>query len=296
MIRSMTGFGRAAFELSGTTFEVEVRSVNHRYLDQRVKLPRVLAGLEAEVRELVQGRFGRGKVELVVSAPSSGSAAAAVRVDFDAAARYADAARELAERHGGAAEVDAATLLALPGVSRVVETDLDPAEAAPVLLRGVEQALDAAGKMRDAEGAGLDAEFRSRLGRITTLVDELDARSSIVQDAVRERLRKRARELETETGLLDEARLHQEIVFAADRLDVSEELSRLRSHIGQFLSTLDEAQPGAPVGRRLDFLLQEIGRESNTVGSKANDSELAHRVVELKTEHERIREQVQNVE
>lgn len=296
MIRSMTGFGRAAFELSGTVFEVEVRSVNHRYLDQRVKLPRMLAGLEADVRQVVQGRFARGKVELVVSAPANGPASADVRIDLAAAARYIEAAQELERRHRVGGRLDAATLLALPGVSRVGELEIDPTEAAPALLRGVEEALEAAGRMRDAEGAGLDREFRARLDRIVELVDELDSRSDVVQEGVRERLRKRARELESETGLLDEARLHQEIVLAADRLDVSEELSRLRSHVGQFLAILDAAEPGAAVGRRLDFLLQEIGRESNTIGSKANDADLAHRVVELKTEHERIREQVQNVE
>lgn len=296
MIRSMTGYGRAAFPLAGTAFEVEVRSVNHRYLDLRVKLPRVLASLEPAVRERVQGRFARGKVELLVSAPGNSTGGSEVRVDLEAAARYVEAARELGERHTVEPALDAAALLALPGVSRVSEPEVDPAEAEAGLLRGVDEALAAAGAMRDAEGEGLDREFRARLDRILELVDALDGRAGVVQEAVRERLRKRSRELESETGLLDEARLHQEIVLAADRLDVSEELSRLRSHVAQFQTTLDEAAPGHPVGRRLDFLLQEVGRESNTIGSKANDADLAHLVVELKTEHERIREQVQNVE
>jgi len=160
----------------------------------------------------------------------------------------------------------------------------------------VEQAIAATLRMRASEGEGLELEFRRRLGRVVELVDALEARSATVQVFVRERLRKRSRELEAETGLLDEARLHQEVVLAADRLDVSEELSRLRSHVEQFLGVLDTAEAGSPVGRRLDFLLQELGRESNTVGSKANDAEMAHAVVELKTELERIREQVQNVE
>jgi uncharacterized protein (TIGR00255 family) len=296
MIRSMTGFGRASFELSGTIFEVEVRSVNHRYLDLRVKLPRVLAGLEPAVREGVQGRFARGKVEVGVSAPGAGASAGQVQIDFDAAGCYVEAACELERRHGVAAALDASTLLALPGVSRVSEVEFDAALAGPALLSGVEEALAATIRMRDAEGEGLDREFRDRLARIVELVDQLDARSGSVQENVRERLRKRARELESETGLLDEARLHQEIVLAADRYDIAEELSRLRSHVGQFLATLDEAGSGAPVGRRLDFLLQELGRESNTIGSKVNDADMAHLVVELKTEHERIREQVQNVE
>lgn len=296
MIRSMTGFGRASFDLDGAAFDVEIRSVNHRYLDLRVKLPRVLASFEPAVRDCVQSRFARGKVEVGVSTPGTGPAAAQVEVDYEAAAHYVEAARELERRFQVEAALGAQALLALPGVARVSELAFDAAQAKPALLGGIEAALDAASSMRDAEGAGLDREFRDRLGRVTVLVDELAERSGSVGEAVRERLRKRSRELEAETGLLDEARLHQEIVIAADRLDISEEISRLRSHVTQFLSTLDEATAGTPVGRQLDFLLQEVGRESNTIGSKANDAEMAHRVVELKTEHERIREQVQNVE
>ncbi len=127
-------------------------------------------------------------------------------------------------------------------------------------------------------------------------VGSVASRSDLVRDAAKERLRKRAGQLELETGLLDEARLHQEVVMAADRLDISEEVSRLRSHISQFRSVVDSAGPDHAVGRRLDFLLQELGREANTVGSKANDAPLAHDVVELKSELERIREQVQNIE
>ncbi len=296
MIRSMTGFGRSAFEAEGVRFEVEVRSVNHRYLDLRVRLPRPLAAWEADVRERVQGRLGRGKVELSVTAPSGAAASAHVEVDFEAAERYIAAARELDARFDVGADLDVEDLLGLPGVARVVEADLATESAERALLVAVDEATEALARMREAEGANLDREFRERLETVEALTGTLSERSGSVQEATRERLRKRSLQLQEETGLLDEARLHQEIVFAADRLDVSEELSRLRSHVEQFRSTLDGAGAGKPVGRRLDFLLQELGREANTVGSKANDAELAHAVVELKTELERIREQVQNVE
>jgi len=296
MIFSMTGYGRASIELAETSFEVEIRTVNHRYLDLRVKLPRVLAPLEKSVRDCVQGRFARGKLELAVQASAGAPSASRVEIDYEAAGRYLEAAREIERRYGLAAELAADDLLGLPGVSRVVESSLDAAEHASTVLAGVEQALAATARMRASEGEGLEREFRQRLARVAELVEALEARSATVQVFVRERLRKRARELEAETGLLDEARLHQEVVLAADRLDVSEELSRLRSHLEQFLGVLDTAEAGSPVGRRLDFLLQELGREGNTVGSKANDAEMAHAVVELKTELERIREQVQNVE
>jgi uncharacterized protein (TIGR00255 family) len=296
MIRSMTGFGRSTIDLLGTAFDVEVRSVNHRYLDLRVRLPRVLAGLEPNVRERVQGRFARGKVEVSVQAPPGAAAATRIEVDYEAAGQYLAAAREIERRFGLGVDLDAEDLLSLPGVSRVVEDTLDGGEAEPALLAGVEEALAAAVSMRALEGEALEREFRERLDRVAALVADLGTRAGSVQEAVRERLRKRARELQAETGLADEARLHQEIVVAADRLDVAEEISRLRSHVDQFRSVLDAAEAGQPVGRRLDFLLQELGREGNTLGSKANDAEMAHAVVELKTELERIREQVQNVE
>jgi uncharacterized protein (TIGR00255 family) len=295
MIRSMTGYGRGTFELAGTAFDVEVRAVNHRFLDVRVRLPRALSALEPVVRDCVAGRFARGQVEISVQAPPGAAAGARVEIDLEAVGRYLQAAHEIERRFGIPGELEADDLLALPGVSRVVEAGVDPTESG-ALRAGVETALAAAVAMREAEGQGLDREFRERLARVADLVGSLEGRSGSVQETVRERLRKRARELEAETGLLDEARLHQEVVLAADRLDVSEELSRLRSHVGQFLAVLDGAAPDGPVGRRLEFLLQELGREANTIGSKANDAEMAHAVVELKTELERIREQVQNVE
>jgi len=296
VIRSMTGFGCAAFALAGARFEVEVRSVNHRYLDLRVRLPRILAGAENTLRERVGRRFARGKVELSVASPGGAAAACRVEVDYDAAGRYLEAARELQARFGLDPGLEVDDLLGLPGVARVVEAEVDPACAEQALLAAVEEALAAAVAMRETEGKGLEAEFRARLDRVAALVEDLEARSGTVREAARERLARRARELRAETGVADDARLYQEVVIAAERLDVAEELSRLRSHGEQFRSTLAAARAGDPVGRRLDFLLQELGREANTVGSKANDAQMAHSVVELKTELERIREQVQNVE
>jgi len=176
----------------------------------------------------------------------------------------------------------------------------EPALPAEVLERelpaAVGRALDSLDAMRTREGESLARDLRGRLARVCELGESIAARSGEVQEAVRDRLRKRAESLRQETGLLDEARLHQEIVLAADRLDVTEEVVRLRSHAAQFESILDEASADRPVGRRLDFLLQEMGREANTIGSKSADAPVAHQVVELKTELERLREQVQNVE
>jgi len=296
MICSMTGFGRASFEVGGIGFEVEIRSVNHRHLDARVKLPRPLAAREGEVKAQVQERLSRGKVDVTVQAAGGASAGSVLELDLEAASQYVEAARKLSAEHELAAELRMGELLALAGVARFAEAGLPAEELARGLEGAVARALDAVVAMRIAEGEALARELEGRLSRVQALVDAFTDRSDLVQQAVRERLRRRAEQLRDETGLLDEARLHQEIVLAADRLDVTEELVRLRSHVEQFRSILGEGGEGRPVGRKLDFLLQEMGREANTVGSKANDAPLAHDVVELKTELERIREQVQNVE
>ena len=295
MIRSMTGYGRAAFEVAGLGFEVEVRSVNHRHLDARVKLPRMLSDHEHALKALAQEKLQRGKVDIHIS-PASDTMPSRLEIDRAAAEQYVQAAADLREQYALAGELDVATLLGLPGVTRLVEPELAEKELATALASAVAQALDALDAMRLREGTALAEEFDGRLTRISQLTEELDSRADTVQEAVREKLRKRSQQLKQETGLLDEARLHQEIVIAADRLDITEELVRLRSHVEQFRSILDEADGSEPVGRRLDFLLQEMGREANTTGSKANDADLAHFVVELKTELERIREQAQNIE
>ncbi|MBW2712991.1 MAG: DUF1732 domain-containing protein [Deltaproteobacteria bacterium] len=181
-------------------------------------------------------------------------------------------------------------------MSRTIDVELPEEAVRSAIQSAVDQALDALEAMRAAEGENLEKDLRARLERIEELAAVLEARSGEVMQACKARLTARAKELSEEVGELDEARLHQEVVMAADKLDIVEEVVRLRSHVGQFLSIVDETERGRPGGRRLDFLLQEMGREANTVGSKASDASMAHSVVELKTELERIREQVQNIE
>jgi uncharacterized protein (TIGR00255 family) len=290
----MTGFGRAEFELEGAAFQVEVRSVNHRHLDLQVRLPRTMMRFEAELRRRLQGRFARGKVEVSVSG-RAGAGLETLRIDEEVAARYVRAARELGTRYGLSEQLDVQRLLALPGVARLAEPELSEAALGPALAAAAERAADDAAAMRRSEGQALARELESRLGRVDALVDALAGKADTVQAAARERLRKRAEQLAAETGQRDEARLAQELVWAADRLDVTEELVRLRSHTAQFRAALAAGADGG-VGRRLEFLLQELLREANTVGSKAADAPLAHLVVDLKTELERAREQVLNVE
>lgn len=298
MIRSMTGFGRASFEAVGLRFDVEVRCLNSRHLDLSVRLPRMLTPFEAEVRALVQKAFARGKTDLSVTLPSGAAPVSTLEIDLAVADRYVEAARTLAERHGLSAGLGAAELLALPSVARVVESELPGDALRAGLLAAVREGLAGAAAMRSAEGQTLERELRGRLERILTLAGAIEERSGLVQASVRERLRKRSEQLRLETGVEAEARIAHEIVLAADRLDITEELVRLRSHVEQFRAILEggERGTGEPAGRRLEFLLQELSREANTVGSKGSDASVAHLVVELKTELERVREQVLNVE
>lgn len=293
MIASMTGFGRAEFEVAGAGYQVELRSVNQRHLDLQVRLPRSLARFEPGLRRRLQPRFARGKVELSVNG-RPGAALEALRIDGEVAGRYVEAARELAGRHGLGGALDVARLLALPGVARFAEPELPEGEFESALAQAVDRAADATLAMRRAEGEALERDLRARLAELDALAAQVEERAGSVQAATREKLRKRAEQLAAETGLSDPARLAQEVVWAADRLDVTEELVRLRSHGEQFRAALAGGAGG--VGRRLEFLLQEMAREVNTLGSKGSDAPLAHLVVELKTGLERMREQVQNVE
>ncbi len=291
----MTGFGRAAREIEGVAFDVEARSVNHRHLDLRIRLPRILADRENAVKQRIQGKLSRGKVEVVVNlAPSA--APAKLVIDEEIAGQYVAAARALSQRHALTGALDVASLLALPGVTRVVETELDAERLGQAVDEAVDEAVRGLVAMRAAEGEALRVELEGRLATVVQLATAFEARSGEVVQAARQRLQKRAAQIRQDVGLTDDARLHQEIVIAADRLDITEELVRLRSHVVQFQDTMRAAGPENPVGRRLDFLLQELGREANTVGSKASDAALAQDVVALKTELERIREQVQNIE
>jgi uncharacterized protein (TIGR00255 family) len=290
----MTGFGTASFRMDGIAFEVEVRSVNHRHLDARVRLPRPLSSLESEVRARIQTRFGRGKFDCSVVTPE-GPPPAALEVDLEAARGYLRGARAL---HGEGVDGDlsVADLLGLPGVARFHEPEISTEVLRGALLDALNAALERLVAMRVAEGEALERDLLRRIARVSDLADELEARAGLVVEAARERLRRRTAQLQSETGLLDEARLHQEIVLIADRLDVAEEIVRLRSHVDQFRKLVDAGARDNPVGRRLEFLLQELGREANTIGSKASDAPVAHLIVELKNELERLREQVQNVE
>jgi len=288
----MTGFGRAEAGWEGGSLGVEVKSVNSRHLDLRVRLPREFAALEAALREAAAPFFQRGQVEVALRIPGEGLAPPEVEIDVDAAAQYARAAEQLAESGAGSGAIPVHVLLSLPGVARLREAQLDPEGARAALVSAVEEACEAARDMRAREGRALAEELEQRLAGAESQVGEIEARAGEIRAGLRERLEKRLSQLAPELELAP-GRVEQEVVIYADRMDVTEETVRLRSHIAQFRETLAES---GSIGRKLEFLLQEMGREVNTIGSKAADVPVTRHVVELKTEFEKLREQTLNVE
>ena len=296
MIRSMTGFGRSSFEVEGRQFEIEARSVNHRHLDFRMRLPNALQELESVARTFSQAMLVRGKVDLNISLIGSGASSSELEVDADLAKQYVQAARKLSESNSMSSELDIGRLLSMPGVTRQVDEKLGIEGAEGALCAGISQALRALQSMQQDEGRKLNEEFILALDHLIELVDWLEVRSGEVFESSREKLRQRMEQIHAETGLLDSARLHQEVVILSDRLDITEELVRLRSHVDQFRNVIETSDSNEAVGRRLDFLLQEMGREVNTLGAKSLDAAISDRVIRLKGCIERLREQVANIE
>lgn len=293
MVRSMTGFGRAEVSRGAIVVTVEARSVNHRHLDVALRLPRALAPLELDARRLVQSRLERGRVDVAVQlALQAGQTPSRVKLDVDLARDYLAQARALAAAVDVGGQPDLPWLLERPGVLRLEEAEATPSEPWPALADALGLALDELVARRAAEGERLANELRTLHGELATLVSTLAARAPAAVGRREERLRERLRGLLGETAL-DEARILTEAAVWADKTDVTEELTRLRAHLAEFTLLLDK---GGPVGRALDFLLQELHREVNTVGSKADDLEMSQAMLAAKGVLERVREQVQNLE
>lgn len=293
MIRSMTGYGRAEVQTASGRFTVEMRSVNHRFGEVLVRLPRDLAPLEDRVRAVVQTRVLRGRVEVTVIREDRATRTKAVRADVDLATAYAQALKELAGVLRIREGMTLAQVAALPDVIRVEETKEDLDTLWPHLATALEEATTDLVEMREAEGRRLAEDLETRLLHVEELAGGVEARTRGAVGEFVTRLRERIAALLGEVPV-DENRLAAEVAIFAERSDVSEEVTRLRSHVAQFRQDLRDAE-GA-VGRRLEFVLQEMGREVNTTGAKANDLEITRAVISMKGELESMREQIQNVE
>ena len=292
LIKSMTGYGRSVETRNGREFTVEVRSVNNRYLDCAVRLPRLVAFGEDAVKQAVKNTISRGKVDVFVSVRSEGGEQGTVTLNTALAEGYLAAMRQMAETFGLENDVKVSDLSRLPEVFTVDKPEVDEEALLADLMAVTNEALAGYDAMRTTEGAALDHDLRSRGARILELVGQVEKQSPKTVSDYRARLEAKLREVLANTAI-DESRILTEAAIFADKVAVDEETVRLRSHLNQMNAMLDA---GGAVGRKLDFLLQEMNREANTIGSKCTDVAVARIVVDIKAELEKIREQVQNIE
>ena len=292
MIKSMTGYGRAVETVNGREFSVELRSVNNRYLDCSVRLPRILSFAEEQVKQAVKASVSRGKVDVFISVRSESGEEAQVSINKPVLEGYLAAMRQMVSEYGVRDDISAASLSRMPEVFTVEKSQVDEEQLLTDLMSVLNKALAGYDAMRCTEGQALDQDLRSRGQTILELVSQVEQGNAQTVIDYRARLEAKLREV-LENTAIDESRILTEAAIFADKVAVDEETVRLRSHLQQMNAMLSG---GGAVGRKLDFLLQEMNREANTIGSKCTDVKLARIVVDIKAELEKIREQTQNIE
>ena len=291
-MKSMTGYGKGVVSRDGRELTVELKSVNHRFLDVSMRLPRVLSCIEDTLRTTIAARLTRGHVDVFVNYRNTRSDAKCVRIDGELLLAYIVAASEANEKLNLAYDLTLSNALRLPDVTEIVPADED-SDALIVLAKDAAKlALDALVEMRIAEGSRLKAALTDGVNAMDAYRDEILVRAPFVAEEYRRKLNERIESVLSDAEI-DRARLATEVALFADRCCIDEELVRLKSHIAQFRSYLDASEP---VGRNMDFIVQEMNRECNTIGSKANDAALTRSVLACKAEIEKLREQIQNVE
>ena len=292
MIKSMTGYGMGTAENGGKLFTVEIKAVNSRYSDFSVKMPRIYTFLEDPLRKRASERINRGKVDIYVNVETNGDSDCVVNVNNALAKAYLDALRNLGSELEIQSNANAETFLRIPDVFTVEKAPDDAEAITKTVLEALDMALDGFDEMRIAEGEKLVTDLKEHLAFIDKATGEVEKRSPEIVKEYRARIEERMRDI-LGSASYDETRLLTEVAIFSDKVNVNEETVRLRSHISQFTQMLDE---GGSVGRKIDFLIQEMNREINTIGSKSNDLDVARTVIDVKAEIEKLREQIQNVE
>ena len=293
MLHSMTAFGRGEAGADGYRFTVELRTLNHRFCDVRIKLPRKYSDFEEDIKKRVSSKFSRGRIEVSVLADDTLDKVQHLTVNTELAKTYKRLLLILQEELGLEGDLRLESLLNFRDLFAFQEDEESRGKAWAVVETALDQAVSGCLLMRKEEGEAITSDLSGRLHQLEVLTGEVETRAPLVVQDARDRLQRRIQDLLGEAAELDEARLAQEIAFFAEKSDITEEVVRFQSHIQQFRDLLEAS---GPRGRQLEFLLQEMHREVNTIGSKANDLEIAQKVIQMKTELERFREQLQNVE
>ncbi len=294
MVKSMTGFGRCETEIHGRAITVEIKSVNHRYFEFSCRITRGYSFLEDKLKAFVNARVARGKIDMFVSVGAADDVPCEVAVNHSLVSGYLNAMKEISDTYGVPNDASVVALSRFPDVFTVNKAAVDEEQLTADVLTAADAALNSFVAMREAEGARMKADILGRAETILSIVSEIEERSPQTVKEYENRLLERIRQtLENLSVEVDEQRILTEVAVFADKVAVAEETVRLRSHFEQLRAFLSLDQP---VGRKIDFIIQEMNREANTIGSKVQDAVLAHKVVDIKSEIEKIREQVQNIE
>lgn len=294
MVKSMTGFGRCETEIHGRAITVEIKSVNHRYFEFSCRITRGYSFLEDKLKAFVNARVARGKIDMFVSVGAADDVPCEVAVNHSLVSGYLNAMKEISDTYGVPNDASVVALSRFPDVFTVNKAAVDEEQLTADVLTAADAAINSFVAMREAEGARMKADILGRAETILSIVSEIEERSPQTVKEYENRLLERIRQtLENLSVEVDEQRILTEVAVFADKVAVAEETVRLRSHFEQLRAFLSLDQP---VGRKIDFIIQEMNREANTIGSKVQDAVLAHKVVDIKSEIEKIREQVQNIE
>ena len=292
MLRSMTGYGRGKYEIDSREYIVEIKSVNNRYSDISIKMPKAISFLEENIKKLISSAITRGKVEVFITFNNNSDKCRSISINKDLAKSYIEEMKHLAEEANINSNIEVIDVMKMPDVLNIMLDKDDETLITEELTKCTLEAIGNFIKMREIEGEKIKEDLTTRINSISEKIEKIDSISTGLVEEYIVKLKKRINEL-LQPNIVDESRLAQEIVIYSDKCSIEEEITRMKSHISQFLSLLDKNNSN---GKKIDFLIQEMNRETNTIGSKANNLDITKYVVEVKTELENIREQIQNIE
>ena len=291
MIKSMTGYGKSSLSINSRDYQVEIKAVNHKYIDINIKLPRVISYLEDDIRKIVNSRIKRGKIDISILFENYSNEGNDIRINTELAKMYIQNLKKLADEENISANIEVTEITKFPDVL-TIKSNFDEKQIKIELIQAVEDALEQLINMRQNEGKRISQDIFDKILQIEKKNEEIFELSTGLIDEYVVKLEARIKEI-LKTEELDKSRLMQEVVIYADKCSVEEEITRLRSHIEQLRGLINSDEPS---GKKMDFIIQEMNREVNTIGSKANNLEIVNRVVDIKTIVEDIREQIQNIE
>ena len=291
MVKSMTGYGKSSLSIDTREYQVEIKSVNHKYIDTNIKMPRIISYLEEDIRKIITSKLKRGKIDIFISFENYSKDGNNIQINSNLAKMYIQNLKKLAEEESISANIEVTEITKLPDVL-TIKSNIDENQIKSELLQTVEEAINNLINMRQGEGERISRDILSKISQIEDKKQEIFMLSTGLIDEYVVKLEARIKEI-LKTEEVDKSRLMQEVVIYADKCSVEEEITRLTSHIEQLRNLINSNEPN---GKKMDFIIQEMNRETNTIGSKANNLDITNRVVDIKTILEDIREQIQNIE